>query len=209
MNRLLTLFLFTALLALPAAADHHADTEHNELDHNEIDQRSMTRQARQVSKDLIKQLGGALKQALADSGPEGAISVCRDIAPMLAASLSRQTGWKVSRVSLKTRNPLIGQPDAWEQAVLRDFDEAAAAARNTSRLEHAEIVTEPDARYFRYMKALPVKPVCLTCHGTENTIPDSVQARLQQEYPNDQATDYYAGQIRGAVTIKRRLEPGN
>ena len=50
---------------------------------------------------------------------------------------------------------------------------------------------------------------CLTCHGSDKLIPDSVQARLHQEYPNDRATGYYAGQIRGAVTIKRRLEPGN
>ena len=199
MNRLLTIFLSTALLAMPAAADHH----------DEVDERAMRREARKVSQDLIKQLGGALKQALAESGPEGAISVCRDTAPMLAASLSRQTGWKVSRVSLKTRNPLIGQPDAWEQQVLHDFDEAAAAARNTTKLEHTEIVTEPDGRYFRYMKALPVKPLCLTCHGSDKTIPDSVRARLEQEYPNDRATGYYAGQIRGAVTIKRRLEHDN
>ena len=199
MNRLLTIFLSTALLAMPAAADHH----------DEVDERAMTREARQVSQDLIKQLGGALKQALGESGPEGAISVCRDTAPMLAASLSRQTGWKVSRVSLKTRNPLIGQPDAWEQKVLRYFDEAAAAARNTTKLEHAEIISEPDGRYFRYMRALPVKPLCLTCHGTDKTMPDSVRARLEQEYPNDRATGYYAGQIRGAVTIKRRLEQGN
>ncbi|UCH46642.1 MAG: DUF3365 domain-containing protein [Betaproteobacteria bacterium] len=199
MNRLLTVLLSTALLAVPAAADHHVEPE----------QHAMTLEARQVSKDLIKQLGGALKQALKESGPEGAISVCRDTAPMLAASLSRQTGWKVSRVSLKTRNPLIGQPDAWEQKVLGEFDEAAAAARNTTNLEHAEIVDEPDGRYFRYMKALPVKPLCLTCHGSEKLIPDPVKARLRQEYPNDRATGYYAGQIRGAVTIKRRLEPSN
>lgn len=199
MNRLLTVVLSTALLAVPAVADHHV----------EPDQRTMAREARLVSKDLIEQLGGALKQALAESGPNGAISVCRDVAPALAASLSRETGWKVSRVSLKTRNPLIGQPDAWEQEVLHDFDEAAAAARNTANMERAEFVTEPDGRYFRYMKALPVKPLCLTCHGTDKTIPESVQARLQQEYPNDRATGYYAGQIRGAVTIKRRLEPGD
>jgi hypothetical protein len=201
MNRLLTVSLYAMLFAAgPAPAEQH---------HEQGDQQGMTRQARQVAGDLIKKLGSALKQALSDSGPEGAISVCRDTAPELALSLSRETGWKVSRVSLRPRNPLIGQPDAWEQKVLRNFDEAAAAARNTTQLEHTEIVPEPDATYFRYMKALPVKPLCLTCHGTERTIPDPVRARLQQEYPKDRATGYYAGQIRGAVTIKRRLEASN
>jgi hypothetical protein len=68
-------------------------------------------------------------------------------------------------------------------------------------------VAEPQAAYFRFMKALPVKPLCLTCHGSEQTIPASVQARLAHEYPNDTATGYSVGQIRGAVSIKRRLNP--
>ncbi|MGD2140786.1 MAG: DUF3365 domain-containing protein [Burkholderiales bacterium] len=199
MNRLLMIPLTSLLLATPAAAEQPS----------EQDQRAMAREARQTSRDLVKQLGAALKQALAQSGPEGAVGVCRDTAPSLAGQLSRQTGWKVSRVSLKPRNPLIGLADPWEQEVLLRFNGAAASGRNTANLEFSEVVSEPEGQYFRYMMALPVKPLCLTCHGSDETIPRSVRARLQQEYPNDQATGYYAGQIRGAVTIKRKLDSGS
>lgn len=168
--------------------------------------RTMRDAAQQVAQELVSKLGTALKQALGESGPAEAITVCRDTAPLLAGSLSRETGWKVGRVSLKTRNPLIGQPDAWEQSILQQFDDQAAGGANPVEMQHAEIVSEPDGRYFRYMKALPVKPLCLTCHGTEKTIPDPVRMKLQQEYPNDNATGYYAGQVRGAVTIKRKLD---
>lgn len=195
MNRFLTIILTTSLLAMPAAAQQQGTDE----------LATMTYEAQQVSRELVTNLGAALKQALADSGPVGAISVCRDTAPALAGSLSRQTGWKVARVSLKTRNPMIGQPDAWEQQVLERFNDAAATGKGPAELQFSEIVTEPQGRYFRYMQALPVKPLCLTCHGTEHTIPTSVRARLEQEYPNDRATGYYAGEIRGAVTIKRKL----
>ena len=101
MNRLLTAILTTSLLAVPAAAQQQTAD----------DLPTMAYEAQQVSHELVSSLGAALKQALADSGPEGAVSVCRDTAPALAGSLSRQTGWKVARVSLKTRNPMIGQPD--------------------------------------------------------------------------------------------------
>jgi hypothetical protein len=167
----------------------------------------MKREAQQVAKELVSTLGAALKQALSESGPEAAISVCRDTAPLIANSLSRRTGWKVGRVSLKVRNPLIGQPDAWEQKILQRFDYEAAGGASAAKLVAAEIVTEPQGEYFRFMKALPVKPLCLTCHGTERTIPESVQIRLAKEYPNDAATGYAAGQIRGAVSIKRKLGP--
>lgn len=194
MNRSLSIFIGAALLASQALANDRAE-----------DFPAMENEARAVAQELAASLGSALKQALSESGPDGAITVCRDTAPLLAGTLSRQTGWKVGRVSLKTRNTLIGQPDAWEQQVLRRFDEQAKAGTDPAEMQHAEIVSEPEGRYFRYMKALPVKPLCLTCHGTATTIPDSVKTRLAQEYPHDMATGYIAGQIRGAVTVKRKL----
>ena len=198
MKHALNLLIAACLIVPPAAAEHTA-----------AQKQAMKKEAQQVTKELVSKLGAALKQALSESGPEDAISVCRDTAPMLANSLSRRTGWKVSRVSLQARNPLIGQPDAWEQEILQRFDYEAAGGAIAAKLYVAEIVTEPQAEYFRFMKALPVKPLCLTCHGTERTIPASVQVRLAQEYPNDAATGYSAGQIRGAVSIKRKLEPAH
>jgi hypothetical protein len=164
-------------------------------------------EARAVAAELVQKLGAALRQELASSGPDGAIGVCRETAPGLASELSRRTGWRVARVSLKARNPLLGQPDAWEQAVLLRFDRALAAGEPADRLEHSETVVEPSGRYFRYMKALPVQPLCLTCHGSAAAIPESVRQRLAKDYPHDRAVDYDSGQVRGAVTIKRPLEP--
>ncbi len=198
MRHAVALLIFPGLLALPltAAAD-------------EAQVREMTREAKEVAREFVEELGGALKAALAESGPDGAITVCRDTAPALANALSLRTGWKVSRVSLKTRNPLIGQPDAWEQVILQEFDEKAKGGADAGKMVAAEIVSEPGGDYFRFMKALPVKPLCLTCHGSDERIPASVQAILAREYPNDRATGYFAGQIRGAVTIKRKLDPDN
>ena len=202
MKHSLTLLIAVCLVVPPTAAGQAAEQTAAQI-------LSMKKEAQQVTKELVSKLGAALKQALSESGPEGAISVCRDTAPMLANSLSRRTGWKVTRVSLKARNPLIGQPDAWEQGVLHQFDEKAAGGKHSAKMVVAEIVSEPDGDYFRFMKALPAKPLCLTCHGNEQSIPASVKTRLTREYPNDTATGYYAGQIRGAVSIKRSLRPSH
>jgi len=69
------------------------------------------------------------------------------------------------------------------------------------------VVEEPAGRYYRYMKAIPVQPLCLTCHGSPDAVPASVQARLRTEYPQDRATGYSVGQVRGGVTVKRPLQP--
>lgn len=162
--------------------------------------------SRAASGQLIQQLGKELKQALAAGGPENAIGVCKDVAPRIAAQLSRDSGARVARVSLKTRNPLLGTPDAWEQGVLADFDRRAAAGERPETLEYAETVSEPQGRYYRYMKAIAVQPLCLACHGTAQTISAAVRERLAADYPHDRATGYSVGQIRGAVTVKQRLD---
>jgi hypothetical protein len=161
--------------------------------------------SRETAGQLIQQLGAQLRAELAKGGPDGAVAVCKTIAPELAGRLSLEKGWRVSRVSLKPRNPLLGAPDAWEQQVLEEFDRRAAAGEKPESLERGEVVQEPAGRYYRYMKAIPVQPLCLTCHGTPETMPAPVQDRLRKEYPHDRATGYSVGQVRGAVTIKQPL----
>ena len=162
-------------------------------------------QSREAAASLLQQLGTQLKSALAEHGPEGSVAVCKNIAPELTGRLSREKGWKIARVSLKTRNPLLGTPDAWEQKVLEEFDRKVAAGAKAETLEFGEVVNEPAARYYRYMKAIPVQPLCLTCHGARDQISPSVMERLGADYPHDRATGYSPGQVRGAVTVKRPL----
>jgi hypothetical protein len=127
------------------------------------------------------------------------------LAPNLAGDVSRQSGWRVSRVSLKVRNPLLGTPDAWEAAALADFDKRAASGEDPAKLEKSEIVSEGGRQFQRYIKALPVQGPCLACHGGPNEISEAVKGKLAAQYPHDQATGYALGQIRGGLTVKRPL----
>lgn len=163
------------------------------------------KESREVSKSFLTQLGGELKKQLAANGPEGAVKACKTIAPVIASDLSIKHGWKVARVSLKPRNPLTGTPDVWEQKVLAEFDRRAAAGEKADTMEFFEVVDEPQGKAFRYMKAVGVQPMCLTCHGPKEQMGEAIKARLGAEYPHDKGFGYSVGQIRGAVTIKRSL----
>ncbi len=169
------------------------------------DEAQMTESARQTAMQIIKQLGGELQKQLASGGPESAISVCKDKAPAIVGEISRSTGWRVTRVSLKTRNPLLGTPDAWEQTALMQLERRLVAGAKLETLEFAQVVEEPAGKFFRYIKALPVQPVCTTCHGMRDAIGEGVKARLASEYPHDKATGYTPGMIRGGISIKRPL----
>jgi hypothetical protein len=151
-------------------------------------------EARAVAMPFLKQLGEVNRKAVSEGGPESAIQVCKEIAPKMTSDVSRQTGWKMTRVSLKVRNPLLGTADAWEQKQLQGFADRAANGEKPETLESSEIVQEPAGKSFRFMKAIAVQPGCLSCHGEQ--IPDN---------PHDMATGYSVGQIRGALSIKRPL----
>ncbi|WJW76384.1 DUF3365 domain-containing protein [Thiohalobacter sp. IOR34] len=162
--------------------------------------------ARKVTMKLVKELGGALKAELKRGGPAAAIRVCRDRAPAIAGRFSLQTGWRVTRVGTRVRNPMLGMPDAWERQVLNDFERRAAQGGDLARMAHGEVVEESGVRYFRFMKAMPVKPVCLMCHGAPKDLAPEVKAALDSQYPQDRAIGYRLGELRGAVSIKQPLD---
>lgn len=165
-------------------------------------QAAMAGDARKTAGSLIQQLGGELKKSLEANGPAESIAVCKDKAPVIAASLSKSSGFEVKRVSPKNRNPK-GVPDAWEAQAQADLEKRLAGGEKPETLETWQVVKTSSGKEFRYAKALVTQPVCLTCHG-EN-IADGVKAKLAAEYPHDKATGYSAGMVRGIVSIKRPL----
>lgn len=190
MNKTLLSCLLSVLTATPAFAE---------------DLSKYQDEARAVALPFLKQLQAENQKEVAEGGPESAIVVCKDIAPKLAGEASRKNGIRLTRVSLKVRNPLLGMPDAWEQRALHAFESRAASGEKPEALEYSEIVKEPVGRYFRYVKAIPLQGGCVACHGATEQITDNVKAKLGEEYPHDRATGYAPGQIRGAVSIKRPL----
>lgn len=168
------------------------------------DEAQLLAEARSVATSVPPKLLAVLQEEIAKGGPEGAIDVCRVKAPQMAKEASGTTGWNIRRVSLRNRNPKA-VPDAWERAALEEFDRRAAAGENPATLDKGEVVVEDGVRSYRYIKALPTQPLCVACHGPADQLSPAVKAKLAQHYPNDLATGYSPGQIRGAMTIRRAL----
>jgi len=167
--------------------------------------RRFVEQGRKVSTQLIQQIGGEMRKEVEATGPMRAVMVCKYTAPEVASSISRMNGMRVSRVSLKPRNPALGYPDPWEQNVLVEFERRAAKGEKADAMEFAEAVSEPTGTFLRYMKAIPTGKVCLACHGPVEQMSEAVKAQIANEYPHDRAVGFAEGSIRGAVTVKKPL----
>lgn len=168
--------------------------------------RGFAEDGRRLAGQILGQVRGELLKELERTGPIRAINVCKYSAPEITSAISRQSGMRVTRVALRPRNPALGEPDAWEQKVLLDFEKRLAKGERVEQLEFAEIVSEPQGRSMRYMKAIPMVQPCLVCHGPAGQISEGVRAQLVAEYPNDRAIDYQIGQVRGAVSVKKLLK---
>lgn len=161
-------------------------------------------EARTLPQKMVPRLLDVLQSEISKGGHANAIFVCRDKAPEMAKNLSEQTGWQIRRVSLKNRNPKA-VPDAWEAAVLQEFEQRLAAGEDPAKIEKAEVVTIDGQKVYRYMKALPTQKLCLDCHGKHENLAPGVEARLKELYPDDKATGYGEKQIRGAITARKPL----
>ena len=146
-------------------------------------------------------LKGELVGAMQDGGPLEAIGVCNTKAPGIAQAVSLEQGMQLSRVSLKNRNP-GNAPNGWQEDVLLAFEERAATGENAGALTWQETAVTDGGMEYRFMKAIPTGGVCLACHG--ETLSPEVQAKIAELYPEDKATGYAEGDLRGAFVVVKR-----
>ena len=167
------------------------------------EQEALTKEARTVMKGFGMQLKSTLVSAMKKGGPVNALGVCNTKAGPITTKNAQESGWNIGRTSLKLRNP-SNKADAWELAVLNDFEAKKAAGANPKKLEYSAIVEKDGKKTFRYMKAIPTGKPCLFCHGTEIKAP--VKEKIAAHYPNDKATGFQLGDIRGAFSLSKELK---
>ena len=143
--------------------------------------------------ELLTPFKQNLQQALGEGlteGPVEAIAACQLTAPEIAASLS-QGGVRVGRTSERLRNPANLGPD-WVVPVLEAYsaDPDDRAPRN---------LTVGPGRS-GYVEPIIVQPLCLACHG--DSLAPGVASRIQALYPDDRATGYQVGDLRGVFWVE-------
>jgi len=164
------------------------------------DLQQFNQQSQQAIKEFATTLKSHLVTAMKAGGPTQAITVCNSVAPAIAQDLSAKYDLGIGRTSLKVRNS-DNTADQWERSVLQQLELRKSQGEAIKTLSFSETVTHDDQQEMRMMKAIPTGKVCLTCHGTD--IKPEVQTRLNELYPDDQATGFALGDIRGAFTVRQ------
>lgn len=166
--------------------------------------------SRALASHLMAELKSELEAAMQAGGPVSAIEVCRTRAPAIAERLSRDSGAEMGRTALRVRNP-ANAPDEVERQVLQQFATELVASRSTPpAAPPAPPASPPEAMFdtrgtggaveHRYMRAIPMQPQCLPCHGA--TLAPELATTIRANYPEDAATGFEPGDLRGAVVVR-------
>lgn len=135
---------------------------------------------------LLEALGSAMGEP--DGSPARAIAVCRELAPTIARSTSREHDLLIGRTSARLRNP-ASLPPPWAPPLAGD---APAEPRAFGH---------PDGSH-AFLFPIRTLPTCLVCHGPLETIAPEVRAALVETYPEDRALGFAEGDLRGWFWIE-------
>lgn len=141
-----------------------------------------------------------LQSAIQQGGVSNALPFCSLAASPLTAGMAGKHGVTIRRFTHKARNP-AGQADAAELAILQQFEAALPAATATN--PPPPLVTNFTANAATFFAPIVLNnELCLKCHGEpgKDIATDNV-ALIRQLYPQDQATGFKLGDLRGAWRI--------
>lgn len=139
--------------------------------------------AREGRNALAKQLMSTLQNALADGDFAAGIDVCKEAAPVIATRVSGEHELQIGRTSHRLRNPANHPPKFAEPVV--------------AELWYEETVYQGPNGEFGYVAPIWLAAPCENCHGDPTQISDAVKTILKEEYPEDLATGFSDGDLRG------------
>ena len=139
-----------------------------------------------ADRELRQTLMGRVMEVADSDGFAAAVDVCNEEAVPLTEEVGQEHGVEIGRVSDQLRNPDNTGPD-WVWPMIEEADGQA----------HYEA-----GEQFRAVKPIRLAEGCTNCHGTEDQLADGVAEQLAEHYPDDEATGYEPGDLRGWVWVE-------
>jgi len=141
-----------------------------------------------ISSEVQKVLLGHVMQAMKSGGPGFAVAFCNEKAMALTDSLGLVYNCTIQRISDRNRNPANQ---------LSAIDVENTASMLAAKVTGPGLVSLNNS-WFYYKPIKIGMPACLGCHGAEGKDIDAkTLAIIKQKYPEDKATGYKEGDLRG------------
>lgn len=149
-----------------------------------------------AQKELLQKVSGAI----AEGGAAHAVAFCNAEAMQLTDSMSRMNGVRIQRITNKARNRANSLSGPDEEALFQQIQDSLKAG---SMKPHYLLNADSEAITY-YKPILLGMPTCLKCHGApDKDIEAATFAIIKEKYPDDAATGYSLGELRGLWKISK------
>ncbi len=117
-----------------------------------------------------------------------------------ASSGAQRLNVRFGRTSNRLRHPANEAPLWAERTVDKLSDE------KVHRLDRSAYHYDLGTGRYGYMEAIGAATVCTRCHGRDKDLHPHVKEVIQKRYPEDQAVNYRAGDLRGWFWLEYDVE---
>ncbi len=148
-----------------------------------------------AQKTLLQNVTNAIREG----GPAYAVEFCNTKAGLLTDSVGKAAGSSIHRVTDKPRN---GANILAGTAETRLFGQIRDSLENNGTLLPHYLLEDEKGGIVYYKPIVLGMPACLQCHGSPGKdIEEATLQKIKEKYPNDAATGYSLGQLRGLWKI--------
>ncbi len=166
--------------------DDDDDAEADEDDAEALNDGPRRERADEADQALRQRLMGRVMEVATEEGFDAAVDVCRDEAGPLTEEVGEEFDVAIGRVSDRLRNPDNTGHD-WVWSMIEEADGQP----------HYEANDE-----LRAVKPIALAEGCVNCHGDTDELAEGVPEVLEERYPDDEATGYDVGDLRGWVWVE-------
>ena len=157
---------------------------------------ALINQGNMIAQKAGLSLQKALKEAISEGGLEYAIAFCNVEALPITDSVSKTESVEIKRLAKKYRNPL-NETDSIESEIYKTYILDWLSGKPLK----PRIIPD-ESHHPVYYNPIYVGALCLNCHGEVGTnINPDLAGTISELYPDDKATDFKQGQIRGMWAI--------
>ena len=163
---------------------------------SEEERASYQHEGEEIVQDAFKELSSQLMEKMKEGGPELALPFCNVQALPLTLEVAARNKVEIRRVSNKLRNAKNSPSEhAHEQL-------NAYLKNQQAGIELQSVVAQDGAGVVHYYAPIRIMKQCLVCHGRPGeSMLQKTDSLIKSYYPEDAATGYSEGELRGMWDI--------
>ena len=196
------IFLVVIFIGFTSCQNETKESKNNKKTNKEVSKPSFDKKAyeikgKKIAIETFKLFKGKIEEIGKTNGLDEAVNFCHNNAQTLTDSIGKANNVSMRRASHKLRNSK-NKPNIDQLAVINNYLE-----QQETHKDLIPMVMKDDKGFVHFYAPIKLKKKCLQCHGKPiEQINEKILKIIKTNYPDDKATGFREGELRGIWDIK-------